>query len=208
MSLFITFEGIEGCGKSTQAKLTADFLKSLNYEVFATREPGGPPISEKIRSILLDNENSSMLPETELLLYMASRAQHTGEWIIPALKSKKIVICDRYYDSTLAYQGAGREISSEIICELIKFSTFGLIPDKTFLIDISVDTGLKRMSDRTKDRLESEAFSFHAKVRKAFIDVAKSDYKRYTVINGENSIENVHNQIKEHIIDILKDGGK
>ena len=105
MSYFITFEGIEGCGKTTQSILLAQYLHSLNYEVLLTREPGGPPISEMIRKILLDKSNSEMLPQTELLLYMASRAQHTGEWILPALKEGKIVICDRYYDSSLAYQG-------------------------------------------------------------------------------------------------------
>ena len=206
MSLFITFEGIEGCGKSTQAKLLAEWLQSLGFQILLTREPGGPAISEQIRKILLDVGNSAMFPETELLLYMASRAQHTGEWIIPSLQEERIVICDRFYDSSIAYQGAGRSIGNTIIKELISFSTFGLKPDCTFLIDVPVETSLRRMSDRTKDRLEMENISFHEKVRKSFLDVAKSEPDRYIVIDGEKCIESVHLEIKKGIVGRLKDG--
>jgi dTMP kinase len=126
--LFITFEGIEGCGKSTQVKLLAEWLRETGREVLLTREPGGPVISEEIRSILLNPHNHEMLPETELLLYMASRSQHTGQWIIPALNTGKDVISDRYYDSTIAYQGAARSINLEWIQKLTEYATYSLKP--------------------------------------------------------------------------------
>ena len=130
-SLFITFEGVEGCGKSTQAKMLKEYLENIGKKVLLTREPGGPKISEDIRNILLDRNNHEMLPEKEMLLYMASRSQHTGEWIIPALEKGTFVISDRYYDSTIAYQGAARKIDRNIIDTITKYATFGLVPDLT-----------------------------------------------------------------------------
>ncbi len=197
MKFFVTFEGIEGCGKSTQSKLLDDYLRSAGYKVLLTREPGGPIISEKIREILLSNEHWKMLPETELLLYMASRAQHTGEWILPALNEGKIVICDRYYDSSIAYQGGGRDLDLNVICEITRFATFGLIPDLTFLIDIPVEIGIKRIKEKDADRIESEAIAFHRKVRRLFLDVAKQETERYIIINGDDDITNIQSQIRE-----------
>ncbi|MBW6515639.1 MAG: dTMP kinase [Candidatus Cloacimonetes bacterium] len=200
MSYFITFEGIEGCGKSTHSILLAEYLHSINYDVLLTREPGGPPISEKIRAILLDRNHSEMLPQTELLLYMASRSQHTGEWIKPALKEGKIVICDRYYDSSLAYQGGGRDLDLKVIRSITKFATFGLVPDCTILIDIPVEIGIERIKQKTPDRIESESIHFHEKVRNLFLDVAKEESKRYIIINGNKNIEDIQAQIRELVL--------
>ena len=193
--LFITFEGIEGCGKSTQAKLLRKYLKKNSWSVFLTREPGGPKISEEIRDILLNKENIEMLPETEVLLYMASRSQHTGEWIIPALQKGKMVISDRYYDSTLAYQGAARRIDIKLIDTITKFATFGLKPDITFLVDLPAEIGLSRISKQDADRLEMESIEFHKKVRVGFIEIAKREKERYIIVDGTKSVEEIHNEI-------------
>lgn len=200
--IFITFEGVEGCGKSTQAKMLADFLKKNGFEVLLTREPGGPKISEQIRAILLDKHNSEMLPETELLLYMASRSQHTGEWIIPALEKGKIVISDRYFDSTLAYQGAARKINLNIIDTITRFATFGLVPEITFLIDLSPEAGLKRIRKDDADRLENESLDFHRRVREGFLKIAEKE-KRFTIIDGDKTVSQIHQIITNKIIQIL-----
>ncbi len=197
--LFITFEGIEGCGKSTQSKLLKKYFEEHNYEVLLTREPGGPKISEDIRKILLDSENMEMLPETELLLYMASRVQHTGEWILPALKENKFVISDRYYDSTIAYQGAGRKGDNKFIKLLTKFATFNLVPDITFIIDLPPEIGLSRIPNEKKDRLEKENIEFHQKVRNAFLEMSKKE-KRFFVIDGKKTIEEINTLIIKKII--------
>lgn len=198
---FITFEGIEGCGKSSQAKLLQNYYEEQGKQVLLTREPGGPKISEQIRQILLDNNNKEMLPETEMLLYMASRSQHTGEWIIPILKSGKIVISDRYYDSTWAYQGVARNLDMKIIRRITDYATYGLVPDITILIDLPAHIGLSRISNENADRLENESLQFHKKVRKAFLDIAKQEKKRYIVIDGRKCIEEVHEEIIKRIND-------
>ena len=201
--LFITFEGIEGCGKTTQAELLADYFRQQGREVLLTREPGGPKISESIRKILLSKDNYEMLPETEMLLYMASRSQHTGEWIIPAIESGKDVISDRYYDSSIAYQGAARKIERNIIDIIIKYATFGLRPDLTFLIDLPVEKGLSRLKIGHIDRLEQESLEFHNKVREGFLKIAESEKKRYIVIDGNKTVEGIHKiiikKVKEYI---------
>ena len=198
-AIFITFEGIEGCGKSTQAELLADYFRKQKRKVLLTREPGGPGISEQIRSILLNIDNSEMLAETEMLLYMASRSQHTGEWIIPALESGTYVISDRYYDSSIAYQGAAREINREIIDIITKYATFGLVPNITFLIDLPAEKGLARIKKEDADRLESESIDFHRKVREGFIRIAQEEKKRYIILNGENSIQEIQSEILKKI---------
>jgi dTMP kinase len=197
--LFITFEGIEGCGKSTQAMLLAEYLQEEGEEVFLTREPGGPLISEKIRHILLDRSHTAMLPETELLLYSASRSQHTGEWIIPLLESGNIVISERFYDSTRAYQGAARQIESKMIDILCRFAAFNLVPDITFLIDLPVEMGLSRIKPDEADRLERESLEFHEQVRQGFLELAHKE-KRIVLINGQNSID----EINRNVIDEYK----
>lgn len=192
---FITFEGIEGSGKSTQVKLLVKYLESRNIPYLSTREPGGTPIAEAIRKILLDPACFEMLPETELLLYNASRVQHTGELILPALKAGKIVICDRYYDSTYAYQGAARELDTDIIDTLTRYATFDTVPELTILLDLPVEQGLARITARSLDRLEQEDISFHEKVRQQFLFIAKKQASRYLVLDGSQAPEELHNQI-------------
>ncbi len=194
-SLFITFEGIEGCGKSTQARMLKEFLLREGKRVFLTREPGGPKIAEKIREILLSVENKKMLPQTEVLLYMAARSQHTGEWIIPELEKGKIVISDRYYDSTFAYQGAARKIDGKLIDTIRRYATFGLVPDITFLVDLPEEIGLSRILAKDADRLEQESMEFHKKVREGFLDLANKEPERFVVLDGNKSIKEIHKNV-------------
>lgn len=194
-SIFITFEGIEGSGKSTQVRMLVAALQKLNLPYLTTREPGGTVISEAIRTILLNPDFTEMKPETELLLYCASRAQHTGELILPALEAGKIVICDRYFDSTYAYQGAARDLDENLIDTLTLFSTYGRIPDITFLIDLPVEVGLARIKERQLDRLEQENTAFHEKVRQQFLSIANKCPLRYFVLNGSDDPELIHQKI-------------
>lgn len=198
--LFITFEGIEGCGKSTQAKLLEEYLKEQGIDVFLTREPGGPKIAEQIREMLLSIDNKEMLPETEVLLYMASRSQHTGEWIIPELNKGKTVISDRYYDSTFAYQGAARDIDGKLIDTIRKYATFGLVPDLTFLVDLPEQIGLSRILAKDADRLEQESIDFHGRVRDGFLALAKEESARFIVLDGKKSIDQIHNDVVNVIV--------
>ena len=193
--LFITFEGIEGCGKSTQARMLKEFLVNEGKSVFLTREPGGPKISEEIREILLSVENKEMLPQTEVLLYMASRSQHTGEWIIPELEKGKIVISDRYYDSTFAYQGAARKINGKLIDTIRRYATFGLVPDITFLVDLPEEIGLSRILEKDADRLEQESMEFHKRVRNGFLDLADKEPERFVVLDGKKDINEIYNDV-------------
>lgn len=202
--LFITFEGIEGCGKSTQAELLADYLKQHKIQVFLTREPGGPKISEEIRNILLSTANKEMIPRTEVLLYMASRSQHTGEWIIPNLEQGNCVISDRYYDSTIAYQGAARRIPRNIIDTLTSFATFDLKPDVTFLVDLPAEIGLSRIEAKNADRLEQESLAFHKKVRKGFLQLAEEESERFVILDGRKSIAEIHKDVIGKIIKLFK----
>jgi len=201
---FITLEGIEGCGKSTQAQLLAKALRERGYEVLLTREPGGPAISEAIRTILLDPAYQEMLPETEMLLYMASRSQHTGQWIIPALLSGNIVISDRYYDSTIAYQGAARDIDFSIIETITHFATYNTDPDLTFLIDLPVEVGRQRIQERQLDRLELETLDFHQKVRDQYLFIASKYASRFRVISGDDLVENIHQAILRKTLDLVE----
>ncbi len=201
--LFITFEGIEGCGKSTQARLLTESLRSSGYEVVFTREPGGPRISEEIRTILLNKEFTEMNRLTEIFLYMASRAQHTLEWIIPAIEKGQTVICDRYYDSTYAYQGAAREIPENEIETINTIATTGLKPDVTYIIDVPVEIGLERLHNGTKaediDRLESEDVDFHRRVRAGYLELAEKEPERVIVIDGTKSIKEIHQDIMKNM---------
>lgn len=203
--LFITFEGIEGCGKSTQARMLKEFLVKKGERVFLTREPGGPKIAEEIREMLLNVNNKEMLPQTEVLLYMASRSQHTGEWIIPELQKGKIVISDRYYDSTFAYQGAARKIDGKLIDTIRRYATFELVPDITFLVDLPEEIGLSRILAKDADRLEQESMAFHKRVRNGFLELAKKEPERFIVLDGKKSIKEIHSDI---IIRITKELNK
>ncbi|PKN72496.1 MAG: dTMP kinase [Candidatus Cloacimonetes bacterium HGW-Cloacimonetes-3] len=193
--IFVTFEGIEGSGKSTQVRLLVAAFQQMNLPYLTTREPGGTNISEAIRSILLNPSFPEMKPETELLLYCASRAQHTGELILPALQEGKIVICDRYFDSTYAYQGAARDLDENLIDTLTVFATYGRVPDITFLIDLPVSVGLSRIQDRQLDRLEQENSSFHERVRNQFLSIANKCPSRYYVLDGSDEPEAIHQKI-------------
>jgi dTMP kinase len=205
-SLFVTFEGIEGCGKSTQSKMLNNYLLEEGYQVLLTREPGGPSISEKIRHILLDKENIEMVPETEILLYMASRAQHTAQWIKPALEKDSIVICDRYYDSTYAYQGAARKIATDQIKLINNFATFNLVPDITFYLNIPLELSFERIKNKKQDRLELESRDFHKAVKEGFDNIAKENQDRYIIINGDRDVETIHNEIRDILLTKLQEG--
>lgn len=183
--VFITFEGIEGCGKSTQIGLLAQHLEKHGHAVLVTREPGGTELGEAIRGLLLDPRNGAMAPLTELLLYEAARAQLVAERIRPALEARQVVLCDRFYDSTTAYQGAGRNLGDIDLAALHRLATGGLVPDLTVLLDLPVEEGLKRaLGDARGDRIERESIAFHERVREAFMDIAKQEPDRVRVLNG------------------------
>jgi len=205
--IFITFEGIEGCGKSTQVELLRDHLEKEGMEVILTREPGGTEISERIRELLLDPTYKEMLPETEVLLYAASRSQHTGQKIIPAIESGKVVISDRFYDSTIAYQGAARRIDETSIKFLCEFAAYHHEPDLTFLIDVAVETGLGRINPELADRLEQESMDFHRRVRKGFLDLAEK-HPRIIIIDGQKSINEINGLIIEKVKEYIKERSK
>lgn len=200
--LFITFEGIDGCGKSTQAELLLQKLKSLGHEAILLREPGGTAIGERIRSILLDIGHSEMNAVTELLLYSAARAQITAECIVPALEKGTMVIMDRYYDSTTAYQGYARGIDLNRIDDLNTIASGCLVPDITFLIDCDPSVSSGRISS-SPDRLESEGLHFMRKVRDGFLQLSSKYQNRFVVIDGGKEIEKIAKQISETIKDML-----
>ncbi|MGQ9604072.1 MAG: dTMP kinase [bacterium] len=201
-SIFITFEGIEGSGKTTQAKLLKDFLKSQGHEVVLTREPGGPPISERIRGILLDNANPEMEAMTELLLYEASRYQHVKEVIRPALANGKMVICDRFADASTAYQGYGRGIDIKKVESLNFIATEGILPDLTFLLDVPCELGLRRLG-RNPDRIESETIEFHERVRRGYLEIARSEPERIKVVDGLQSVDRIFESIKALVSEVI-----
>ncbi|MDO9548325.1 MAG: dTMP kinase [Candidatus Marinimicrobia bacterium] len=193
--IFITFEGIDGSGKTTQINALIQHLDKagIPYQLF--REPGGTEIGEKIRDILLDKNHDSMLPMTELLLYSASRHQLTKSRIIPALEAGEIVICDRFYDSTTAYQGYGRGIDLDFIQRLNAAATDSLVPDKTFILDISLEERHLRLGKKNLDRLEQETMDFHKRIRDGFLKMAKNEPGRFTVLEGNRTPEALSNEI-------------
>ncbi len=207
---FITFEGVEGCGKSTQISRLERKLLRLGVPIFRSREPGGPPISEKIRELLLDPANKEMGPLTEALLYQASRTQHVQQWILPSLQAGEIVLCDRFFDASTVYQGIARELGRELIQKFNLIATGGLQPDLTIIIDLPVKIGLARgrfqsrlqFQDETGDRIEQESIEFHNKVRQAYLDLAQEE-SRCSLINGQQSIEAVETEIYKLVIQFL-----
>ena len=195
--MFITFEGIDYTGKSTQARLLHDYLLSKKIKVLLLREPGGTKISERIREIILDKVHLEMTTETEFLLFSAARTQLVNELIKPALKKKTVVICDRYFDSSTAYQGYGAGLDINKILDINDFSTGSLTPDITFLFDISPRKAFQRHKIRknVKDRMEAKTLSFYNKVCKGFIKIADKNKKRFVVIDGNQPIEAIHSAI-------------
>lgn len=200
--LFISFEGIDGCGKSTQADLLRSYLESKGEQVELLREPGGTALSEQIREILLNPNNDKMDPSTESILLSACRAQLTREIIIPALERGNVVICDRYADSTLAYQGYGRGINLEWLEKLNAFATAGLKPDITLLVDLPVDEALNRMQSKSFDRIEMEGIEFLDKVRSGYLELTDRFSKRYFMIDGMETIEEMSKKIINKIEEI------
>lgn len=190
---FITFEGPDGSGKSTVIKAVMEFLRSEGYDILLTREPGGIRISEDIRNVILSKENTMMSARTEALLYAASRAQHLDEKVKPALAEGKIILCDRFVDSSLAYQGYGRELGIENVWSINKFAIGDTMPDLTIFIDVAPEIGLSRVhkSTRKLDRLDLETIDFHKKVYEGYKIIAKRFEDRFVTINGHNDLDTV-----------------
>jgi dTMP kinase len=201
VSLFITFEGIEGCGKTTQIGHLASFLERTHRPFLLTREPGGTKVGEKIRQVLLSSDNAGIEPMTELFLYVAARIQHFRQLIHPALGAGKIVVCDRCADATLAYQGFGRGLDLAWIEEIHARSVGSVKPDLTFLLDLPVEAGLARAWKRIEkdeikeDRFEKEALGFHRRVREGYLALARKEPERIVLLDGLRDEQTLHQQI-------------
>jgi dTMP kinase len=211
MEYFFTFEGIEGSGKTTQIELAHAFLSDRGYKVRVTREPGGTALGERIREILLSDKSLVLEPVTELLLYEASRAQVVSEVIRPALQEGSIVLCDRFTDATMAYQGYGRGLDLELIRVLNGIATGGLYPEATFLLDCPASVGLRRINERSAlshgrglDRLEQEGIEFHERVRQGYLDLAEQAKERIVVLDARQDARAIHAQIKGYLLGKLE----
>ena len=193
--LFISFEGLEGSGKTTQSKRLHKWLLSEGYKCVFTQEPGGTEIAKKIREILLDNKNKELTPAAELFLYLADRAQNVKQVIKPALKTNKVVITDRFTDSTIAYQGGGRHFPSKVLEDLNCLVISGIKPDITIFLDIVPKKGLARI--KSKDRMESEDLEFYERVRKVYLKLAKEEPERIKIIKGDLTIGEIEQQVRK-----------
>ena len=202
---FITVEGTDGSGKSTQLKLLMDYLGTKNCDVVFTREPGGTEISEKIRDVILDINNKEMTDMTEALLYAAARAQHVQQKIIPAINEGKVVICDRFADSTIAYQGAARGLGTDNIMQINSFALNGIMPDLTLFFDLPPEKGiLRKKNEKELDRLESEKLDFHVNVYEGYKKLCSQYPDRIKVISADDTVENINRQVIEIIDGLLK----
>ncbi len=209
---FITLEGIEGCGKSTQAAKLADYLKELGYQVILTKEPGATALGTPLRKLLLNPQRITIGAKAELFLFAADRSQHVEELILPAIKEGKIVVCDRYTDATMAYQGYARGLDKALIQDLNELAALGLSPQLTILLDLTVSEGLSRALDRNQrndsasreDRFEQEGKSFHEKVRYGYLELARAEPDRIKIIDADSSIEEIHNNIVKTVAPLLK----
>jgi len=217
MERFITFEGIEGCGKTTQIKLAGDFLGQHGIPFVITAEPGGTPMGRKIRELLLNKRSGEdICTEAEMLLFSAARAQHIRKIISPALKNGKVVLCDRFNDATIAYQGFGRGTEIRFIHMINEYTSAGLKPGMTILFDLPVHIGLKRAMERIalriaaskgealEDRFEQEDFAFHQKVREGYLSMAVEDPERYRIIDASADIATVHRMVCDLIADFIR----
>jgi dTMP kinase len=210
--LFITFEGIEGCGKSTQACLLRDFFRNRGKEVVLTKEPGGSRLGLELRRILLSVENQDLSEEAELFLYLADRAQHTHSVISPALKAGRVVISDRFADSTIVYQGYGRGIDPDILNQLNIMAVKGILPDITFLLDLPVEAGLKRALDRniqknltmSEGRFEAESLEFHKKIRQGYLTWADLNKNRFVVVDASRDVNTIFTFIVHKLDEFFK----
>ena len=211
---FITFEGIDGSGKSTQLRLLANFLRAQKCEVLTTREPGGTPVGLKLRAALLDAQEE-VDPLTELLVFAADRAQHVRRVLRPAIAAGQVVLSDRYADATVAYQGAGRGFSSELISRIVALATEGLKPDLTLLFDLPVaESGARtrrrsegKHKSETADRLDAENAEFHSRVRTAYLDLAAEQPERFRIVESGGSVDDTQNKVKQIVIPFLESRG-
>ncbi len=210
MSLFITFEGIEGCGKTTQIGHLTSFFKKNRRPFLLTREPGGTKVGEKIRQILLSSDNAGLEPVAELFLYVADRIQHYRQVILPALRQGKVVLCDRFADATTVYQGFGRGLDLAWIEEIHSRALENAKPDLTFLLDLPVEVGLKRALKRLKkdrtgeDRFEKEALDFHRRIREGYLTLARKEPSRIIVLDGMKDEGTLHGEIVSHLPEALR----
>lgn len=198
---FIVFEGGEGAGKSTQETVLAHWLEERGLSVVRTREPGGTPAGEAIRTILLSNDYAGLTDRAEALLFAAARGEHAAQVIRPALEVGAIVVCDRYLDSSVAYQGYGRGLGPDYVRNLSLWATRNLVPDLTVLLDVDPSIGLSRV--QSPDRLESEPIEYHQSVRQAFVDIAAADPDRYLVIDANQDKDAIAQQIRRRVADLL-----
>jgi dTMP kinase len=194
--MFITFEGLDGCGKTTQARLLAESLTADGVEVFSTREPGGTPLGEEIRDLVLHGDH--IAPWAETALYLAARAQHVDQVIRPALAGGATVVCDRYLDTSVAYQGGGRELGVDTVLELNLLAVDGLVPDRTVLVEIDVETALARVGDK-RDRIEQAEAEFWPRVVDAYRDLAARYPERYVVVDGRRPVREIAEEIRERL---------
>ena len=212
---FITLEGIDGSGKSTQLRLLSNFLRAKGCDVVLTREPGGTPLGLRLRAALLD-AMEEVDPLTELLVFAADRAQHVRRLLRPALESGRVVISDRYADATVAYQGAGRGFSPDLISRIVELATEGLKPDLTLLFDVSIVESTSRTTRRStsrststtpRDRLDIENADFHTRVRDAYLQIALAEPERVKLIDSSGPVERTHERVKDVIVPFLKNRG-
>ena len=208
---FISFEGIDGSGKTTQLRLLASYLQQAGCEVLLTREPGGTPVGNRLRAALLDAQEE-VDPLTELLVFAADRAQHVRRVLRPAIDAGRLIISDRYADATVAYQGAGRGFSRGLIAEIIQLATEGLKPDLTLLFDLSVEESIARTSRRVSgkqkgDRLDAEASDFHVRVRNAYLELANAEPERVKIVETNRRPEETHEHVKKIVVPFLKSRG-
>jgi len=207
---FITFEGIDGCGKSTQLRLLASELRVRGLDIVTTREPGGTTLGKRLRAALLDVQEQ-VDPLAELLVFAADRAHHVRTLLSPALDSNQIVLSDRYADATVAYQGAGRGFEPKLIQDIVQLATGGLMPDLTLLFDLSVAESAvrtrRRVASKNTDRLDIEDAEFHTRVRNAYLEIAKAEPRRFRVIDARNSTQETHQKVMGVVMPFLEDRG-
>ncbi|MGN6780715.1 MAG: dTMP kinase [Marmoricola sp.] len=199
--LFVCFEGGEGAGKSTQARLLRDWLAGAGHEVVLTHEPGDTAVGKEIRRVLLDPATGALAPRAEALLYAADKAEHLAQVVWPALRRGAVVVTDRYVDSTLAYQGAGRDLVLDDLEPVVRWATGDLRPHLTVLLDLEPEAGLGRFEER--DRMEGESLAFHRRVREGFLDLARRDPSPYLVLDARMEVEELRDRIRDRIQELL-----